>query len=78
MKAYTLHPSSENAFLYMCRQISLGKSIDNEFVSSVLNSMSLVDEDNYWKGAICYYILSDEKNAEYYFNLCSGNFDWYE
>lgn len=78
MKAYTLHPSSGNAFLYMCRQISLEELVDNGFINSVLNSTVLVDEDNYWKGAICYYILSDKKNAKYYFNLCSGNFDWYD
>lgn len=77
VRAYTLHPSPENAFLYMCRLLVLGECVSDEFVDLVLSCDRLTDDDNYWKGAICYYILRNNARAKYFFNLCEGEYDWY-
>ncbi len=77
-KSYILHPSPETAYLYLCRQMVLGKDIDHNFVTQVLNNDIVLDEDNYWKGAICYFLLDDVRMAKEYYDLCECEFEWYE
>ena len=75
-QAYSIAPSVHNAFYLLCRKSAV--SDIREEAESILKQDSDSSEDNYWKGAICYYLLYDNNRALYYFDKSGGLYEWYQ
>lgn len=79
-KSYILQPTAERAFHLLC-QLSRNNRYDDcqSFVIDVFNSDSISQEDDYWKGAIAYFINKNTDTAKYYFNKCNKEqYIWYD
>lgn len=80
-RSYLLHPSPEMSFFLL--QLAENGSVEldgkNLIISNALNSRYGGDEDLYWQGAICFYILNNRGTARSYFEKIQDqqNFCWY-
>lgn len=74
-QAYMLMPSIKNAFNLMCRE-SIIKDVRKD-VYEILSIESRCEDDDYWKGAMCYYILGDIITAKKFYDKCGTSYDWY-
>lgn len=77
--AHQLSSSIEDVFYIMCRKDALGR-LTSEELKNALNLQEVQNMDNYWKGAICYYLLKDEEKASFYYNKLKhkDDFPWYQ
>ena len=46
--------------------------------TGILAEEPICSDDNYWKGAICFYILNDIEKSREYYNKSSLKYDWYQ
>lgn len=78
-RAYMLTPSVKNAFFLLGREYALGMVSDKKtFINRILSKEPICSDDNYWKGAICFYFLNDIKRSREYYNKSSLKYDWYQ
>lgn len=78
-RAYMLKPSIKNAFFLLVRGYVIGITFDKKtFIDSILAEEPICPDDNYWKGAICFYILNDIEKSREYYNKSSLKYDWYQ
>lgn len=78
-RAYMLKPSIKNAFFLLVRGYVIGFTFDKKtFIDSILAEEPICSDDNYWKGAICFYILNDIEKSREYYNKSSLKYDWYQ
>ena len=78
-RAYMLKPSIKNAFFLLVRGYVIGITFDKKtFIDSILAEEPICSDDNYWKGAICFYILNDIEKSREYYNKSSLKYDWYQ
>ena len=75
-QAYALAPSIQNAFYLLCRK-SILHDISKEANIILQKNINSLD-DNYWKGAICFYLLQDFPKAKLYYNKSGSLYDWYQ
>lgn len=77
-KAFSLKPSIENAFYLLSQKVhidSINVFLDAEKIVSV---DSVCMDDDYWKGAICFYIIGDLERSLYYYQKCDKSYAWYK
>lgn len=74
--AYSLAPSVQNAFYLLCRK-SENSNVCSE-ISTILKKEINCLDDYYWKGAICYYLLNDIKEAKLFYNRSRCIYEWYQ
>lgn len=49
-----------------------------EFTVNSLSVDSVCMDDDYWKGAICFYIIGDLERSLYYYQKCDKSYAWYK
>ncbi len=77
-KSYSLQPSVKNAFYLLCRKSALGEHGEvRDMARKILDGDSESQDDLYWKGAICFYLLGNEAAAGAYFDRCGPAYQWY-
>lgn len=78
-KAYILSPSVKNAFFLLGRGFAMGMN-DSKMpsIKDVLSKDAVCLDDNYWKGAICYYLLNDIEESRKYYGMSSLKYEWYK
>lgn len=77
-KAYLLCSSTENAFYKLCQKIHIDNHGIIEEAEEILKMESVCMDDNYWKGAICYYVINDVQRAYMYYSYCDTSlYNWY-
>lgn len=74
--AYFLAPSIQNAFYLLCRK-SITCNISREIDAILKKEINSLDE-NYWKGAICFYLLHDRERAKDFYNDSGCVYEWYQ
>lgn len=47
-------------------------------IKDVLSKDAVCLDDNYWKGAICYYLLNDIEESRKYYGMSSLKYEWYK
>ena len=77
--ARQLSSSIENEYHILSAKHHLGR-LKYEDLIDVINRQTVQDEDNYWKGAICYHFLNSEGQARDYYNQLKSKdgFPWYD
>ena len=77
-KSYALQPSVKNAFYLLCRKSALGMHGEvRDMARKILDDYGVSQDDLYWKGAICFYLLGDVAAARTYFDGCGPGYHWY-
>lgn len=79
-KAYSLSPCAETAFHLLCQMINLNLYTEyNNLVHEIFSLENNCPEDDYWKGAIAFFLESNTNKAKYYFEKCDqSQFRWYQ
>lgn len=77
-RSYALQPSARNAFYLLCRKSALGMHGEvRDMARKILDDYGVSQDDLYWKGAICFYLLGDVAAARTYFDGCGPGYHWY-